>query len=101
MQTAQPSSSSPSTPIRRFEVMALLCLALLSALWCVTSAARLSATFDEPVYLREGLTRWRCGSTAGLMKLGTMPLPVDVQTLPLYLWERCRGEPYDVEADFH
>jgi 4-amino-4-deoxy-L-arabinose transferase-like glycosyltransferase len=35
------------------------------------------------------------------MKLGTMPLPVDVQTLPLYLWEKARGTPFDVDADLH
>ncbi|MBI1916377.1 MAG: glycosyltransferase family 39 protein [Planctomycetes bacterium] len=75
--------------------------AFLSSLWCVTSARRLGATFDEPVYLTEGLQRWRSGSTAGLMKLGTMPLPVDVQTLPLYLWERWHGTPIDPVADFH
>src|SRR5260370_11727704 len=35
------------------------------------------------------------------MKLGTMPLPVDVQTLPLYLWERCRGRPIDPVGELH
>src|SRR5262249_36942477 len=42
---------------------------------------------------------WRSGSPAGLMKLGTMPLPVDVQTLPLYLWERWRGTPIEPVAE--
>ncbi|HKB42707.1 MAG TPA: hypothetical protein VKD72_40130, partial [Gemmataceae bacterium] len=74
---------------------------LLSSLWCVTSARHLGATFDEPVYITEGLKRWRTGSTAGLMKLGTMPLPVDVQTLPLHLWEKWHGTPIDPVADFH
>src|SRR5262249_44213898 len=74
---------------------------LLSSLWCVTSARHLGATFDEPVYITEGLKRWRTGSTAGLMKLGTMPLPVDVQTLPLHLWEKWHGTPIDAVADFH
>ena len=49
----------------------------------------LGGTFDEPVYLSCGLEHWRTGSCASLMKLGTMPLPVDVETLPLYLYERC------------
>lgn len=90
-----------TAPVRRFELVTLLTLALVSALWCVTSAAQLSATFDEPIYLREGLARWRSGSTAVLMKYGTMPLPVDVQTFPLYCWERWRGADFDIEADFH
>jgi hypothetical protein len=68
-----------------------LAWAALSSVWCVTAASRLGATFDEPVYVARGLERWRTGSTAGLMQLGTMPLPVDVETLPLYLWERAHG----------
>ena len=74
---------------------------LLSALWCVTSARQIGATFDEPVYVTEGLQRWRSGSAAGLMKLGTMPLPVDAQTLPLYLWEQWRGRPIDPVGELH
>jgi hypothetical protein len=65
----------------------------------VTAAGQLSATFDEPIYMTRGLDHWRTGSHAGLMQLGTMPLPVDVQTLPLYLWERCQGTPFDAAAD--
>ena len=34
-----------------------------------------------------GLSGWRNFSHWGLLQLGTMPLPIDVQTLPLYLWE--------------
>src|SRR5262249_47206409 len=75
--------------------------ALLSSVSRVASARRLGATFDEPIYVTEGLNRWRSGSMAGLMKLGTMPLPVDVQTLPLYLWERWHGTPIDPVADVH
>src|SRR5215831_18468641 len=62
-----------------------------SSAWCATAAGHLGATFDEPIYVQHGLERWRTGSTAGLMRLGTMPLPVDVTTLPLYLWERWQG----------
>ena len=36
-----------------------------------------------------------------LTLVGTMPLPVDVQTLPLYLWECCRGCPIDPVAELH
>ena len=40
---------------------------------------------------REGLQHWRSGSSAELMKLGTMPLALDLQTLPLFLWEKWHG----------
>ncbi len=91
---------SPSSPIRRFEWCCLLLAALLSSAWCVTAGRELSATFDEPTYLQEGLARWRTGSMAGLLKLGTMPLPVDVQTLPLFAWERWHGTPINLDTDF-
>ena len=35
------------------------------------------------------------------MRAGTMPLPVDVEYLPIYLWEQSRGEPFDFDRDFH
>jgi dolichyl-phosphate-mannose-protein mannosyltransferase len=78
----------------------LLVCGLLSSLWCLTAASQLSATFDEPTYIECGLQHWRSGSYYPLLRLGTMPLPVDVQTLPLYLWERWRGAPFDATADF-
>jgi len=77
----------------------LLAWALASSAWCITAAARLGATFDEPVYLARGLDLWRTGSHGGLIKLGTMPLPIDVCTLPLGLWERWRGVQLDAAAD--
>jgi hypothetical protein len=70
-----------------------------SSLWCVSAAGQLSATFDEPTYLERGLQRWRSGSYAGLMHLGTMPLPVDLEILPLYLWERAHGVTLDPVRD--
>jgi hypothetical protein len=73
---------------------------LLSSAWCVTAGWRLGATFDEPVYLEQGLAFWRTGSHHGLMRLGTMPLPPDLQTLPLYLAERWTGRPWDLQADW-
>jgi len=76
----------------------LACL-VASSVWCLTAAHELGATFDEPLYLTRGLETWRSGSHAGLMKLGTMPLPVDWDTLPLYVWERWREKPFDVAAD--
>ena len=77
----------------------LLFWGVLSSAYCLSAAARLSATFDEPLYVRLGLEHWRTGSTAGLMRVGTMPLPVDVETLPLRVWEISRGEYFDPAAD--
>jgi hypothetical protein len=85
---------------RIFEVVWLLAWGAASSVWCVTASAKLSATFDEPIYVTRGLERWRTGSHAGLLQLGTMPLPPDLQTLPLYLAERWRGVRFDVAADF-
>jgi len=85
---------------RSYDVLWLMLWGVLSSLWCLTAATRLSGTFDEPFYLEAGLESWHTGSNHRLMRAGTMPLPVDVQTLPLYLWERCRGEPFNAEADF-
>ncbi|QJW97594.1 ArnT family glycosyltransferase [Frigoriglobus tundricola] len=77
----------------------LLVFGLASSAWCLTAATRLGATFDEPLYVKAGLVNWRTGSNKLLMRAGTMPLPVDVQTLPAYLWERHRGQPFDPVAD--
>lgn len=73
--------------------------AIASSVWCLSASRQLGATFDEPIYIARGLEGWRAGSHAGLLHLGTMPLPVDVQTLPLFLWERWRGVPFDAAAD--
>jgi hypothetical protein len=79
----------------------LLVFGLASSAWCVTAAAQVGVTFDEPLYVKAGLVNWRTGSNKLLMRAGTMPLPVDVQTLPVYLWERHRGQEFDPVADLH
>jgi hypothetical protein len=76
-----------------------LAWAIASSVWCWTAARQLGATFDEPIYVARGLEVWRTGSHQGLMQLGTMPLPVDVDTLPLYLWERWHGTRLDPVED--
>jgi hypothetical protein len=81
------------------DVLWLLFFGALSAEWCVTAAQALSATFDEPTYLRLGLEHWRSGSSRALMKLGTMPLAADLQALPLFVWEKWRGLPVDPARD--
>jgi hypothetical protein len=77
----------------------LLAWGVLSSVWCVTAAGELGATFDEPLYLTRGLEGWRSGSHAGLIRVGTMPLPIDVQTLPLHLYERVSGTRLDPVTD--
>src|SRR5258708_2475756 len=72
---------------------------MASSAWCLTAAGQLGATFDEPIYLQRGLEFWHTGSHHGLLKLGTMPLAPDLQTLPLYLWERWQGTSFDLATD--
>ena len=78
-----------------------LAWATVSSLACLSSATQLGATYDEPIYLDEGLKHWHTGSYSGLLQLGTMPLPVDVTTLPLYLWERWHGIQFDPQNDLY
>jgi hypothetical protein len=90
----------PSTRgARIFDGLWLLLWGIASSAWCVTAAGQLSATFDEPLYVHLGLEGWRSGSHGALLRVGTMPLPVDVQTLPLYLWERWHGTELDPVGD--
>ncbi|HEY7425866.1 MAG TPA: hypothetical protein VH682_16670 [Gemmataceae bacterium] len=79
----------------------LLFWIIASSAWCVSASAHLGATFDEPTYVTLGLESWRTGSSKGLLDLGTMPLPPHVQTLPLHLWERWRGETFDITRDLN
>ena len=81
--------------MNRTDIAWLLAVAGLSSALCLSAGRTLGATFDEPFYLEKGLEHWRTGSYRTLMRAGTMPLPVDAQTLPLHLWERHRGAPVD------
>ncbi|MFL5342775.1 MAG: glycosyltransferase family 39 protein, partial [Gemmataceae bacterium] len=85
--------------IRRFDLVWLLACGLVSSAWCLTASPQLSATYDEPYYLRAGLDRWRTGDFTGLKGSGVMPLPVDVCTLPVYVLERWRGSPIDIDLE--
>jgi hypothetical protein len=76
---------------RLADVLWFLFWAIGSSVWCLTAAQQLGATFDEPLYVERGLEVWRTGSHAGLLHVGTMPLPVDVETFPLHVWERWHG----------
>ena len=86
---------------RWVDVLWLVAFGLASSVWCVTAAAQLGATFDEPLYVKAGLESWRTGSNKLLMRAGTMPLPVDVQTLPVYLWEQHRGHEFHPLHELH
>jgi hypothetical protein len=86
---------------RWVDALWLLTFGLASSVWCISSAAQIGATFDEPLYVKAGLVNWRTGSNKLLMRAGTMPLPVDVQTLPVYLWERHRGVEFDPVLELH
>jgi hypothetical protein len=87
--------------MKRIDIAWLVFWGLASSAWCLSAGHELSATFDEPFYLRAGVESWRTGSNRELMKAGTMPLPVDLQCLPIYICERIRGEPFDLDRDFH
>ncbi len=69
-------------------------------MWILISSSQLSASFDEPVYLKCGLDCWANHTHKPLMRLGTMPLPVDVATLPIHLWYSWSGKAPDWEVDF-
>jgi hypothetical protein len=73
----------------------LIFFGVFSSVYCVLAAGHTGATCDEPIYLLRGLEGWRLGSSGGLTKMGTMPFPVDVTTLPLYIWEVLRGQRFD------
>lgn len=86
---------------RWLDAVWLLAFGVASSAWCVSAAAQLGATFDEPLYVKAGLTSWRTGSNKLLMRAGTMPLPVDLHTLPVRVWEQYRGAEFDPVFDLH
>ncbi len=85
---------------RWIDLLWLLLLGIASSIWCLTAATRLSSTFDEPFYIESGLNFWRGGSNDRILRVGTMPLPVHLETLPLFIWERTRGMPFDIDREF-
>jgi hypothetical protein len=87
--------------MRRFDVAWLLLWGAISSAWCLSAAPRLSATFDEPYYVQFGIESWRSGSNREMMKKGCAPLPIDIEYLPIYIWEQFRDEPFDATRDVH
>ena len=82
------------------DLLWLVALGLLSSAAIVAGASYLSGTFDERFYLESGLIRWHTGSTYELMKAGTMPLPIDVQTFALRIVEWWRGQPWRIDTEY-
>ena len=83
---------------RLFDWLWFFGFAIGSSIWCLAAAAELGATFDEPIYMKAGLECWRNGTHAPLLRMGTMPLPADLATLPLYLYEQATGTQFDFRA---
>ena len=75
----------------------VLCLAA-AQVYCVGRVT--GATFDEPVYLQCGLKGWRESTHKPLMRLGTMPLPVDLATFPLAICEWAGYPQWTFQDDF-
>ena len=84
---------------RLADALWFLAWAVASSAACLSTAWHTGATFDEPLHIARGLEGWRTGSHAGLVHLGAMPLPLDLYTLPLYVWERAHGVPFDLSHD--
>lgn len=91
--------SSAKVCFTQLDLVWLLVVGVCSSVWCLAASRELGATFDEPFYVAQGLESWRTGSNRVLMRAGTMPLPVDVQTLPLYLAERYCERHFDAVSD--
>jgi len=89
----------PQAPGWRTDLLSLVTCALLASIYCVTSASQLGATVDEPDYVQLGMVRWRTGRHNLFVNAGIMPLSSEVQSLPLYLVELVRREPFDVTND--
>jgi hypothetical protein len=70
---------------RSFIIAWCLAFVVFSTIWCWLTAWSIGPTFDEPTYVFGGLANLRLFTHKNLLDLGTMPLPPEVQTLPLML----------------
>lgn len=84
---------------RLADALVLVAAFAFAAFYARATAARIGPTFDETTYVAEGLAVFRTGSHAGLLRLGTMPLPVDVATFPAAIAERVAGARFDPRED--
>ena len=63
-----------------------------SAFLCGTAAHAIGPTYDEQFYVQAGMKNWRDWNHRELLTQGAMPLPAEVQTLPLRVAEVFRSE---------
>jgi hypothetical protein len=84
---------------RWFDWIWLVVWCVASTAWCLGAARQLGATFDEGTDIARGMEWWHDGTHRSLLKVGTMPLPMDVATLPLYAWERWHDTRIDLVND--
>jgi hypothetical protein len=75
-------------------------VSIISGLGIWVGPASTGATFDEPTYLDCGLKGWRERTHKPLMRLGTMPLPADLATLPLAVVEWGGWKKWNLKEDF-
>jgi hypothetical protein len=69
---------------------------IVSSMWCFAAEQTLGPTYDEPFYFRAGMECWRVKNHKALMDAGTMPLPVEAQTLLVCVLARlARVDPMD------
>jgi hypothetical protein len=76
-----------------------LAFAIASTAWCLSTARSIGPTYDEPIYVTGGLQFWRTHSHALLLRLGTMPFPMELDTVALALWNRGQGAVVDMADD--
>lgn len=74
------------------EILLVLLVMSFASAYCIATGSATGMTWDEWYYTQAGLDGWRDGEIYRLMVTGTMPLAIDVQTLPLYWLERYSGE---------
>ena len=70
---------------RRWPETWFLAWAIASSAVLISAATRLGPTFDEPVYLKSGLSVWETWNHKALVVGRILPLPIDVGSLPVWL----------------
>jgi hypothetical protein len=94
-----PNHQAARATFQRLDWFLLLSVGLLSSVWCLTAAQQLGPTFDEPLYILQGLDYWRTGNRSELLLGGVMPLSPYLQTLPLWIAELITGHTWEWQND--